>query len=131
MQPIYSLKQGNANQGASGGPALAASVKQALSQCPSTRVIVSGYSQGAMVVHNAFSRQGLMASEVAGVVLFGDPLIRQTNIGNLPKEKIKQFCGSSDSICGSPTGDVAGGHTSYGSIADTAAQFAISAAGLT
>lgn len=44
---------GNVQLGADGGPTMAALVKQALSQCPSTKVVLSGYSQGAMVVHNA------------------------------------------------------------------------------
>ena len=39
--------------GGSGGPTMAKLVKQALSQCPKTKVLLGGYSQGAMVVHNA------------------------------------------------------------------------------
>lgn len=122
-------KQGNANLGAAGGPQMAASVAAALVQCPSTKIIVSGYSQGAMVVHNAFSAQGLKSSRVSGAVLFGDPLIR-SSVGDLAKDKVKEFCGTSDTVCGSPTGDVSGGHLSYGSIADQAADFVIAAAGL-
>jgi predicted esterase len=108
---------------------MAESVKTALSQCPSTKVVVSGYSQGGMVVHNAFSAQGLSSSQVAGAVLFGDPFISQ-KVGDLPESRVKQFCGSSDFVCGKPTGDVNGGHTSYGSVSDAAADFVIQAAGL-
>lgn len=108
---------------------MAESVKAALSQCPSTKVVVSGYSQGGMVVHNAFSAQGLSSSQVTAAVLFGDPFISQ-GVGDLADDKVKQFCGSSDSVCGRPTGDVNGGHLSYGSVADAAADFVISAAGL-
>jgi cutinase len=104
-------------------------VATALTQCPSTKVIVTGYSQGAMVVHNAFSN-GVTASKVAGAVLFGDPLKRQA-IGDLPAAKIKQFCGNSDQICGGGgDGGATGGHISYGASADAAATFAIQAAGL-
>lgn len=108
---------------------MADAVAQVLSQCPSTKVIVSGYSQGAMVVHNAFSN-GLSGSKVAGAVLFGDPLKRQA-VGDLPTDKVKQFCGTSDQICGGGgDGGATGGHISYSSSADAAATFAIQAAGL-
>lgn len=106
---------------------MASSVQAALSQCPDTKVIVSGYSQGAMVVHNAFS-QGISGSQVAGAVLFGDPLKTQA-VGDLGTDKVKEFCGTADSICG--TGDnPTGGHLSYGSVADEAADWVIATAGL-
>ena len=104
-------------------------VATALTQCPSTKIVVSGYSQGGMVVHNAF-KNGLSASKVAGAVLFGDPL-KRSPVGDLPVAKVKQFCGASDSICGGGgDGGATGGHLSYGSSADAAAGFAIQAAGL-
>lgn len=113
--------------GAAGGPAMAEQVKAAKSKCPNTKIVLSGYSQGAMVVHNAF-KQGVAAGDVAGAVLFGDPLKTQS-VGDLAADAVKQFCGTSDTICG--TGDSpSGGHTSYGSVADEAAAFAIKAAGL-
>lgn len=104
-------------------------VATALSQCPSTKIVVSGYSQGAMVVHNAF-QNGLSGSQVAGAVLFGDPLKRSA-VGDLPTDKVKQFCGTADSICGGGgDGGATGSHLDYGSVADAAATFAIQAAGL-
>ena len=115
--------------GADGGKVMAQYVQQALKQCPNTKVIVSGYSQGAMVVHNAFS-QGITASQVAGAIMFGDPL-KRSPISGLSADKIKQFCGTSDTICGGGgDGGATGGHTSYGSVANSAAAFAIQAAGL-
>ncbi|USP82775.1 hypothetical protein yc1106_10049 [Curvularia clavata] len=120
---------GNANLGGDGGEKMAALVKQAKSQCPNTKVIVSGYSQGAMVVHNAFSK-GLSAADVSGAVMFGDPLKRAAITG-LSADKIKQFCGTADMICGGGgDGGATGSHISYGSSADAAAAFAIQAAGL-
>ncbi|KZM20493.1 Cutinase [Ascochyta rabiei] len=120
---------GNANLGADGGKVMAQYVQQALKQCPSTKVIVSGYSQGGMVVHNAFSN-GISASNVAGAVMFGDPLKRQA-IPGLSTDKVKQFCGTADQICGGGgDGGATGSHLSYGSVADSAATFAIQAAGL-
>ena len=104
-------------------------VNTALSQCPNTKIIVSGYSQGGMVVHNAFSK-GLSASKVSGAVLFGDPFKSQA-VGDLPAAKVQQFCGTVDQICGGGgDGGATGGHISYGSSADAAATFAIQAAGL-
>jgi len=120
---------GNANLGGDGGQKMADLVKQAKSQCPDTKVIVSGYSQGAMVVHNAFSK-GISAADVSGAVMFGDPLKRQA-ISGLSADKIKQFCGTADQICGGGgDGGATGSHLSYGSSADAAASFAIQAAGL-
>ena len=104
-------------------------VQQALKQCPGTKVIVSGYSQGGMVVHNAFSN-GVSASNVAGAVMFGDPLKRSALPG-MPADKVKQYCGTSDTICGGGgDGGVQGGHLSYRSVGEDAANFAIQAAGL-
>lgn len=101
-------------------------VEQALSQCPDTKIIVSGYSQGAMVVHSAKPT----SSKVAGAVLFGDPLKRSA-VGDLSTTSVKQFCGTSDQICGGGgDGGATGSHLSYGSSAEAAATFAIQAAGL-
>ncbi|PVI00685.1 carbohydrate esterase family 5 protein, partial [Periconia macrospinosa] len=118
---------GNVNMGAAGGPAMAESVKAARSKCPNSKIVLSGYSQGAMVVHNAF-RQGVSSTDVSGAVLFGDPLKTQ-KVGDLSDAKIEQFCGTSDTICGTGTSPT-GGHLSYGSVADEAADFAIQVAGL-
>ncbi|KAH8726934.1 cutinase, partial [Phaeosphaeriaceae sp. PMI808] len=115
---------GNTNLGADGGKKVADLVATAISQCPNTKIIVSGYSQGGMVVHNAF-KNGLSASKVAGAVIFGDPLKPQ-KVGGLSADKVKQFCGTFDSICGGGgDGGATGGHTSYGSSVDAAATFAI------
>ncbi|KAJ5063786.1 cutinase-domain-containing protein [Bipolaris maydis] len=120
---------GNVNLGGDGGEKMAALVKQVKSLCPNTKVIVSGYSQGAMVVHNAFNK-GLSAEDVSGAVLFGDPL-KRTAVGKLPTDKVKQFCGTADQICGGGgDGGATGSHISYGSSAEAAATFAIQAAGL-
>lgn len=90
--PYPANSAGNANCGAAGGslmvriirlistatcadctqPFLQADlVKQALAACPNTRIALSGYSQGACVVHNAASQSGFPTSKVGAVVLFG------------------------------------------------------------
>ena len=72
--PYPASAAGNANCGASGGSDMANLVAQALRQCPNTKIALSGYSQGACVVHNAVEQQGVDASKVGAVVLFGKDL---------------------------------------------------------
>lgn len=46
----------------------------AFSQCPSTKVVMSGYSQGAQVVHDAATDlPAATMGQVSAVVTFGDP----------------------------------------------------------
>jgi cutinase len=124
------MMQGNFNGGGDGGEVMAKLVSTALAQCPSTKIILSGYSQGGMVVHSAFRDGNLSSDQIAGAVLFGDPL-KRTAVGDLPKNKVQQFCGTSDAICGGGgDGGAQGSHLSYGSVADAAATFAIAATGL-
>lgn len=104
---------GNANMGASGGPKMAALANLALQQCPSTKVILAGYSQGAMVVHNALNT--IDGSKIAAVAAFGDPMNGQAFKG-VDDSKVVRYCGSSDFVCdfsGKTQG--AGSHLSYGS----------------
>ena len=45
-----------------------------MTKCPNTKVIMSGYSQGGQLVHNAAKQlPAATASKVAGAVIFGDP----------------------------------------------------------
>ena len=68
---------GNANCGADGGAAMASEVTTILSRCPNTKIALSGYSQGACVVHNAAASQGLDDSKISAVVLFGKSCLYQ------------------------------------------------------
>lgn len=120
---------GNANLGASGGPAMASQAKAALSSCPDTKLVLAGYSQGGMVVHNALSAQGLDGSKVAAVVAFGDPLNGQDFAG-VDASKVKEFCGSSDFLCSSGGTTGSGSHLDYSGDADAAAKFIVGVVGL-
>jgi predicted esterase len=115
--------QGNAQLGAAGGPEMASLVEEALKNCPDTKVVLGGYSQGAMVVHNAARK--LSAGQVVGAVTFGDPFKTQQpdNI-----ENFKTWCATGDPVCLNGGNVIA--HLSYGSNAAEAAQFLVSAAGL-
>ncbi|KAK5680055.1 hypothetical protein LTS10_008005 [Elasticomyces elasticus] len=100
-------------------------------RCPSTKIGLSGYSQGACVVHNAVQSQGVAASSIAAVVMFGDPFQSQS-VGSIPSSKVLKLCASGDSICGTPSGGASGAsRTSYGSDAGTAASFIEEATGVT
>ncbi|KAJ5390157.1 uncharacterized protein N7496_001225 [Penicillium cataractarum] len=117
--------ESNVALGANGGPIMANLVETALKQCPDTKVVLGGYSQGSMVVHNAASR--LTADQVAGAVLFGDPFKTQA-VGKLDSSKVKEYCASGDPVCENGFNVMA--HLTYGSDAKEAAQFLIQAAGL-
>ncbi|OOF99354.1 carbohydrate esterase family 5 protein [Aspergillus carbonarius ITEM 5010] len=117
--------EGNMSLGSSGGPTMASYVKQALQQCPSTKVVLGGYSQGSMVVHNAAN--SLSAGQLSGAVLFGDPL-KMEGVGKLSSSKVKEFCASGDPVCENGFNVMA--HLSYGADAKEAASFLVQAAGL-
>lgn len=111
--------------GADGGSAMATLVKTALKNCPNTKVVLGGYSEGAMVVHNAAS--SLTADQVAAAVLFGDPL-KAESVGKLSTSDVKEFCATGDPVCENGANVMA--HLTYGSDATTAAEFLIKAAGI-
>ncbi|PYI00523.1 cutinase-domain-containing protein [Aspergillus sclerotiicarbonarius CBS 121057] len=117
--------EGNMSLGSSGGPTMASYVKEALQQCPNTKVVLGGYSQGSMVVHNAAN--SLSAGQLSGAVLFGDPL-KMTSVGKLSSSKVKEFCASGDPVCENGFNVMA--HLSYGADAKEAAQFLVEAAGV-
>lgn len=104
---------------------MASLVKQALSQCPNTKVVLGGYSQGAMVVHNAAS--SLSADQVKAAVLFGDPFKAEA-VGSIPSANVKEFCAEGDPVCLNGANVLA--HLSYGDDAQTAAQFLVQATGV-
>ena len=65
--------ESNASMGSDGGPNMASLGNQVLAACPSTKLVLGGYSQGATVTHYAVKSGGLSADSVAAVVLYGDP----------------------------------------------------------
>lgn len=119
------LVQGDAEMGASGGPVMASLVEQALKQCPNTTVVLGGYSEGAMAVHNAAGK--LTAKQVAAAVLFGDPL-KMESVGRLASADVKEFCATGDPVCENGANGMA--HLTYGSDAKAAARFLVTASGV-
>ncbi|KAJ5703968.1 cutinase-domain-containing protein [Penicillium malachiteum] len=117
--------EGDTTLGEDGGSDMATLVKQAIKQCPNSKVVIAGYSEGAMVVHNA--AESLTADQVSGAVLFGDPL-KMESVGKLSSSKVKEFCATGDPVC--ENGEDVMAHLSYGSDAKEAAEFLVEAAGL-
>ncbi|KAK7728888.1 hypothetical protein SLS53_009351 [Cytospora paraplurivora] len=116
-----------------GTEAMVKDVKSALSKCPSTQIALSGYSQGAMLVHNTMSSlTSTQAASVKVVVTFGDPFVGEAP-KNVPTGAFKSFCASSDPVClaGASSSPSSGGtaskstegHLGYGADVDTAATF--------
>ncbi|KAL6718400.1 hypothetical protein ACLMJK_004489 [Lecanora helva] len=84
---------------ATGSQNMAQLIGQAMAQCPNTKLVVSGYSQGAQVAHNAANM--ITAAQTAfinSVVLFGDPDDGEP-FGNVPASKVSTDCHLGDDIC--------------------------------
>lgn len=59
---------------AAGSQTMAQLVQDTVQACPQSKVIMSGYSQGCQLVHNAAAMLPAdVSGKVAGAVLFGDP----------------------------------------------------------
>ncbi|TVY83462.1 Cutinase [Lachnellula suecica] len=114
---------------AAGSQLMAQLVTQAMTQCPNTTVVMSGYSQGGQLVHNAAKMMDAATSaKVSSAIIFGDP-DNGTAVGTIPAAKTKIICHATDNICmGGDT--ILAAHLTYSQDAGTAASFAASAAGM-
>ncbi|KAG8156444.1 hypothetical protein KVR01_013678 [Diaporthe batatas] len=84
---------------APGSAKMAELAQQALSRCPTTKVVLSGYSQGGQLVHNAAKLLPAEAAQkIAGAVTFGDPDNGQS-FANIPPGSGKIYCHPLDNIC--------------------------------
>ncbi|KAJ4344766.1 uncharacterized protein N0V89_012510 [Didymosphaeria variabile] len=82
-----------------GTKTMAGLVAMAKSNCENTSLILSGYSQGAQLVHKAADM--LTANEtsfVLSAVLFGDPDNGKA-VGQIDSSRTKVFCHEADKIC--------------------------------
>ncbi|KAH7357524.1 cutinase-domain-containing protein [Pyrenochaeta sp. MPI-SDFR-AT-0127] len=74
-------------------------INTAASRCPSTKIVLSGYSQGAQLVHTATQRlSATIAARINAVVTFGDP-DRDETFGPVAASKILIICHNGDNIC--------------------------------
>ncbi|KAH8906758.1 cutA, cutinase A [Coniochaeta sp. PMI_546] len=108
-----------------GSQTMASLVQQAMTQCPSSKVVMSGYSQGGQLVHNAAAQlPASVTGKVAAAVIFGDP-DNGTAVQGVPAAKTKIICHAGDNIC--QHGDlILPAHLTYGQDAGTAADFVVS-----
>ncbi|KAF2124450.1 carbohydrate esterase family 5 protein [Dothidotthia symphoricarpi CBS 119687] len=107
---------------ATGSTTMANLISTAATKCPSTKIVLSGYSQGAQLVHNAAQKTSAAnAAKVAAVVVFGDPKRGQT-FGSISTSKTLTVCHTGDNICeGGST--ITAAHLNYQRDAPAAAQF--------
>ncbi|RGP78906.1 cutinase [Fusarium longipes] len=107
---------------AAGSRTMATLISRAASQCPSTKIIISGYSQGAQLVHNAAGMlSASVANRVTAAVTFGDPKQNEA-FGTIPSSRTRVYCRSGDNIC---TGGIiiTPAHSQYQQDAPAAAQW--------
>lgn len=84
---------------AEGAQAMASLTAKAASQCPGSKIILSGYSQGAQVVHKAAALiSSSLYSRVAAIVLYGDPKRGDRFPGTL-NNNVLTICNDGDLIC--------------------------------
>lgn len=104
-------------------------IQQTMTQCPKTKLCVSGYSQGAQVAHNAANMISTAATNfINSVVLFGDP-DNGSAFGKVPASKVSTDCHTGDDIC--LHGDlVLAPHLDYCLDVGTEASFAVGKSGL-
>ncbi|KAH9234518.1 carbohydrate esterase family 5 protein, partial [Colletotrichum gloeosporioides 23] len=107
---------------ANGSQEMATLTQQAITNCPNSAVIMSGYSQGGQLVHNgAAMMPAEMTAKVAGVVIFGDPLNGQA-VQGVDASRTKVICHNGDNICEGGN-QIRRAHLTYGNDADEAATF--------
>ncbi|KUJ10260.1 cutinase-domain-containing protein [Mollisia scopiformis] len=116
---------GGSTQGAN---TMAKLVNKTLASCPNTQLLLSGYSQGAQVVHLATaSLPSNTTSKISSVVLFGDPK-NGTAVSGVDASKVMTFCNPGDDIC--QGGDlITLSHLNYSLDAGSAAMFALGTSG--
>ncbi|KAJ8071336.1 hypothetical protein OCU04_001668 [Sclerotinia nivalis] len=108
-----------------GAKTMAGLINNTLTTCPNTHLTVSGYSQGAQLVHLAMSSlSGTTASRIKSVVMFGDPM-NGTALNGVDASRVRTFCNPKDDIC-KGGGVILPAHLEYSAYAGTAAMFALS-----
>jgi cutinase len=124
----------------SGADDAAGHIQQTIANCPSTRLVLGGYSQGATVIDLATNQLPPAAADhVAAVALFGEPTSGFSDMlwGGQPLPtiapayggKVLSLCAPDDPIC-SPGGNIMA-HVSYitDGMTDQAATFAVNRLG--
>lgn len=96
---------------------------QAVTQCPDSKIVIGGYSQGAQITHNAAQLYSpLVTSRIAAVVLFGDPYTDKP-VGQVSPTSVLEICHDGDIICTGSGGPDP--HLTYSKDATSAAKFVL------
>ncbi|ATZ46322.1 hypothetical protein BCIN_01g09430 [Botrytis cinerea B05.10] len=110
-----------------GSTSMANLTNYASTKCPSAKLVLSGYSQGAQLVHNAAKTlSAAVTAKIAAVVMFGDPDYGQA-VGTVPSSKVLSICHDQDIICTGSGGFTT--HLTYSDDAPTASAFIVKAVG--
>ncbi|EME86258.1 carbohydrate esterase family 5 protein [Pseudocercospora fijiensis CIRAD86] len=107
-----------------GSQKMASLVATAKQRCPGTKVVLSGYSQGGQLVHNAGRLLG--STDMNAVQIFGDPF-RGRPVENVSSQRTLIICHAFDNICQGGA-LVLPSHLDYAVDATRAAQFVVQAA---
>ncbi|KAF2686178.1 carbohydrate esterase family 5 protein [Lentithecium fluviatile CBS 122367] len=99
-------------------------INDVAARCPSTKIVLSGYSQGAQLVHNAAQRLSTSAAaRINAVVTFGDA-DRDEGFGPIAASKILIICHDGDNICDNGI-IITPAHSNYEIDAPAAADFVV------
>ncbi|KAE8353185.1 cutinase-domain-containing protein [Aspergillus coremiiformis] len=111
-----------------GGTSMATQASAILAKCPNTKLVMSGYSQGCQIVHNAIEQLPAQdASKISSVLLFGDP-DKGKALPNVNASRVLTVCHATDTICENSV-VIGPAHLTYAVDVDTAVNFAVAAAG--
>ncbi|OAL46516.1 cutinase [Pyrenochaeta sp. DS3sAY3a] len=108
--------------GTEGVPSMTNFINQAFQKCPNSKVVMSGYSQGALVLRStAATLPPVVMSRISAVVTFGDPRNPATITGAGDRSLI--ICNPLDTVCKGGFINIA--HLTYAEDADKAALFVV------
>ncbi|KAI9353301.1 cutinase [Zopfochytrium polystomum] len=108
----------------------AALVMQAMADCPNTKVVMAGYSQGGQLVHNAADMlPPAVTAQVSAALIFGDPN-NGAPVTGVDPAKTMVICHQNDNIC-QHGATILPAHLTYGTMnAAEGAAFVVQAAGM-
>ncbi|KAJ3486863.1 hypothetical protein NLG97_g6530 [Lecanicillium saksenae] len=101
-------------------------ITDVVKKCPSSRIILGGFSQGAAVVHGATKElDGKVLHRINAVVTFGGTMNRKHDkkVPNIPKEKTILICNKGDKICEDGKLELSPAHSDYEKRAREGAEF--------
>ncbi|THV46413.1 hypothetical protein BGAL_0388g00050 [Botrytis galanthina] len=114
---------------AAGSKTMASMVTSTLSSCPDTKIVISGYSQGGQLVHNAAKLLPAdTTAKISSAVIFGDP-DNGDAVQGVSADRTDIICHAGDNICQGGS-LILMAHLTYGMDTTAAAAFVKKAAGL-